>query len=358
MRSGRVGEPSPQFNLDIYSRATFDTEERAREVVNYLLAQPRFTPNRFGEYEPLRRLTSDQVEQAVSLLVNRAGQELDPERVHSMVHFRRTRHPECSYTVAWSKLPHEAFSLSWYIVEEDFIREQSHLAEWLEFAFGLLQLHEAWYARFALDIESLQKNFITWHTQHPRAKDPQKGVERASGVGVKLEHGIPGVYWGNYFGPFYVDWFGRKKFETLPCVEKRWLDTGGIFFTTAPTPFDWDTPAARQLQQAVKEHLGADAFFDIETVRWLVRELEPIPETMKPEQFQPPRRVPTFPFTVEPPRYKSIAEEIEDARRYFEGQGYTCVGVEDRTVTFHDGKGGILQVTVGPGGTVVYQPKL
>lgn len=358
MRSGRVDEPMPQFNLDTYSRATFDTEERAREVVNYLLAYPRFTPNRFGECEPFRRLTPEWVEQVVSLIVNRAGQELDPERVHSMVHFERTRHPECSCTVAWSKLPHRAFSLSWYIVKEDFIQEQSHLAEWLEFAFGLLRLHEAWYARFALDVESLQKNFLIWRRQHPRAKDPQQGVECARGVGVDLEKGIPGVYWGNYFGPFYVEWFGREKFETLSCVEKRWLDTGGIFFTTAPTPFDWDTAEARQLQQAVKEHLGADAFFDMETVRRVVRELEPLPETMEPEQLQPPRRIPEFPFQVEPPRYKPIEEELKEARHYFERQGYTVEKVEGRTITFRDAQGGILRVTVGPGGWVEYQPNL
>jgi hypothetical protein len=355
---GKVGEPLPVFDVLIYSRTTFDTEERARDVVSYLLSRPLFVPDRFGEYEPYRRLTPERVEQAISLVMNQAGQKLDPERVWTSVGFERMRPPRCFYIVSWAMLPHRAFEISNYTIEEDFVRKPDHLTEWLEFTFGLLHLHEAWYAQFALNIESLQKNFLTWRTQHPRAKDPQKGVEGARGVGVELEKGIPGVYWGNYFGPFYVEWFGREKFETLPCMEKRWLDTGGIFFTTAPTPFEWDTPTARQLQQAVKDHLGADAFFDIATVRGLIRELEPIPETMAPEQFQPPRRVPEFPFTVEPPRSTSVEEEIEEARRYFEGQGYTLVGVEGRTVTFHDGKGGIVRVTVGPGGTVAYQPKV
>ena len=111
---------------------------------------------------------------------------------------------------------------------------------------------------------------------------------RGGGIGVKLEEGIPGVFWGNYFGPFYVDWFGREKFDDLPCVEKRWLDSGGIFFTTAATPFEWNTPAARQMQQAVKDHLGREAFFDSETVIARVRQLEPIPDYSEPEQFQSP----------------------------------------------------------------------
>ncbi len=357
MKKGNVEKPGPGLRTWIYSRATFDTEERAREIVRYLLNHPQFAPTHFGEYEPLHRLTSDRMEQAIAMVVNRAGQELDSERVFSMVLFERRRRPRCSYTLEWSKLPHEAFATSGYIIDEEFVREQGQLVRWLDFAFGLLSFHQAWYALLALGVETHKKNFLVWRTQHPRAKDPVRGVTTMRGVGVKLEKGIPGIYWGNYFGPFYVDWFGREKFETLPCVEKRWLDTGGIFFTTAPTPFDWDTPQARQLQQEVKKHLGADAFFDMETVRWLIRELEPIPEAMKPEQFQPPRRLPEFPFTVEAPKYKAIEEEIEDARRYFTGQGYEEVSVEGRTITFRDARGGILRVTVGAGGTVAYQPK-
>ena len=42
-------ENLPMFNLWIYTRAVFDTEERAREMVDYLLAQPRFAPNKAGE---------------------------------------------------------------------------------------------------------------------------------------------------------------------------------------------------------------------------------------------------------------------------------------------------------------------
>lgn len=349
----RYGE-FPNFKVSIKSRATFDTEERAKEVVNYLLAHPRFAPDYFGEYEPLRRLTSRRITEAIETVMNRAGQKLNPERVFSEVLFQRTQPPRCAYLVGWDRLPHVAFSTSFYNVEKEFVREATGLEEWLAFVFGLLRLHEAWYAKFALPEESASKHELSWRVQHPRV---QEGIERRSAAGVFLEKGIPGVYWGNYFGPFYVEWFGRAKFETLPCVEKRWLDTGGIFFTTAPTPFDWDTPEARQLQQAVKEHLGADAFFDIETVRQKVRALEPLPEDLHPDELMPSRRIPEFPFKVEAPRYKSIEEEIEEARRYFTGQGYEEIGVEGRTITFRDARGGILRVTVGPGGTVAYQPK-
>ena len=349
-----------ELNVTIYSRIAFDTEERAREIVNYLLAHPRFTPDRAGEYEPLRRLTPERVEQAVAFIVNRAGQERNPERVFSHVIFARKRRPSCSFSVRWDWLPHVAFTPSWYKIEDEFVQMTECLNEWLSFTVGLLDRHDAWYARYALDEERHTNNFLEWRTTGGCAPSSKYRVTgRAGGVGVKLEKGIPGVYWGNYFGAFYVDWLGREKFKELPCVEKRWLDNGGIFFTTAPTPFDWNTPAARQLQQSVKEHLGEDAFYDYETVRACVRELEPLPDRVEPEQFQTPRRVPDFPFTFSPPhsQTKPIEEQLAEARQAFESQGYTLVEEDGRTLLLRDESGGILRVTVGEGGSIEFLPQ-
>ncbi len=112
------------------------------------------------------------------------------------------------------------------------------------------------------------------------------------------------------------------------------------------------------MQQAVKEHLGADAFFDSETVFARVRQLEPIPNNFEPEQFQTPRRLPDFPFTVRPPRNQRmpIEEQLADARHTFEGQGYTLVEEDEKTLLFHDDEDGILRVTVGVGGTIEFLP--
>jgi len=358
MRSRKVGEPLPRLSVAVYGRVTFDKYEHAKEIVDYLLAHPNFAPSRFGEYEPFKRITASNLEQAIELIVNQTGQKLDPDRIWSMVHFEQTSYPQFSGVVSWSKLPHSAFSRSFYSIEDSFVRKAKQLDKWLYFVQGLLGLHKAWYMSCALSEEGLKKNFLEWRSQHPRAKDPTRGVGGASGVGLKLEQGIPGVYWGNYFGPFYVDWFGREKFETLPCTKKQWLETGGVFFTTAPTPFDWDTPEARQTQQAVKEHLGIETFFDMETVRRQVQELEPIPENMRPEHFQSPRHVPEFPFEITQPRRSSVAEEMKEAKRYFTEQGFMLVDQEgERTLIFHDDKEDVIRVTVGHHGSVEYLPK-
>ncbi len=347
----------PELWGRVYGRAAFDTEERARRVLELLCRHRRFAPDRFGEYEPLRALTPERMEQAVSLIVQRLLQETNPQRAWSMVLFHRTRRPRCAYTVSWGRLSERPFEVSFYDIEQDFVRRGEQLEEWLGFAFELLALHDAWYALFALEEERQHKNILHWRSRHPRAVDPQKGVEGGRGVGVRLEEGIPGVYWGNYLGPFYVQWFGRDRLESLPCVEKRWLETGGLFFTTATSPFDWDAPPARELQRKVKEHLGAEAFFDMEAVRQKLALLEPLPEGLEPEQLQPPRRLPQFPFTIEPPPRKPLEEEIAEVIGTFEGLGYELESREGRVVVFRDGRGGVVRVTAGAGGSVEYFPK-
>ena len=71
-------ENEPILRLWIYSRASNKTEERVREMVDYLLAQPRFAPDKAGEYEPYRRLTPRWAEETVASLAALVNQELDP----------------------------------------------------------------------------------------------------------------------------------------------------------------------------------------------------------------------------------------------------------------------------------------
>lgn len=105
------------------------------------------------------------------------------------------------------------------------------------------------------------------------------------------------------------------------------------------TPFEWQTPEAIALQTAIKEHLGKDAFFDIEMVKDVLSEAEPLPERIKPEFLQAPRRLPEFPFDLTPPRRKSIDEQIEDARAHFEGHGFTYQGLVEKKLLFISGDG-------------------
>jgi hypothetical protein len=350
-------KPASRLSVRIFSRKSFDTEKEASVLMDYLVHNPRFSPNRYGEFEPRSRLADENYSEVIKMIINKTGQELNSSRISTSVVFERSEDPKCVYRVEWSRLPHRAFDISNYSIHQEYISEEEMLSSWLDYSMGLVAIHDAWFSIFALGTETHEKNFLTWYTQHPRAKDPKRGITNQRGIGFDLMQGIPGVYWGNYYGPFYVDWFGHEKFDDLPCLKRSWLDNGGMFFTTAESPFDWNTPNAVRVQQTVKEHLGTDAFFDIQVIREALAEIGPIPEIIKPEQLQPPRRIPEFPFKMEAPEKKPFVQEVEEARQYFESQGFSLESLEGNTITFSDETGGITKVTVGPGGKVEYYPK-
>lgn len=79
--------------------------------------------------------------------------------------------------------------------------------------------------------------------------------------GVDLRQGLPGIYWANFFGPQYVDFFGSQKLPSVPAYHKEKLPDGGFVILTARSPLDFGTPAVHALEQAVVDHLGRDAFF-------------------------------------------------------------------------------------------------
>jgi hypothetical protein len=80
--------------------------------------------------------------------------------------------------------------------------------------------------------------------------------------GGRLDQALPGIYWANFFGPRYVEWFGKEKFETSPAFYKEELEDRGWMILTRLKPIDMRGDSARQLERAIIAHLGENAFFD------------------------------------------------------------------------------------------------
>jgi hypothetical protein len=90
-------------------------------------------------------------------------------------------------------------------------------------------------------------------------------------VGRDLSKCLRGIYWANWFGPVYVEFFGEERLESAPCFRKERLSNGGYLILTAATPMEYEAPQAREIEEAVRDHLGADAFFDIRAPHRLTR---------------------------------------------------------------------------------------
>lgn len=337
------------LGLHIYSRAVFNTEDQAEPLLEYFLQAGKFAPQYFGGLPPLRkRFIRDNLAEAISLLVNRGGQESMLGTTRGEVWMERRKRPRMSTCrIEWIRGPTIPFSKPFYHVDAEYMQKPAHLTAWLDFCWPLLELHDAWFAAICLRREWQDHNCLVYR-QRELPNWPDGYVRRQSGIGTSLREGIPGVYWGTYFGPFYVEWFGQEKFETLPCVEKRELPTGGIFFTTASTPFDWNEPETRAMQRAVMNRLGVEAFFDMQTLRAKMAAMEePLPEDFDAHNLIPPHRVPKFPFADEMKvREKSREEKIEETRRYFEHHGFIFEGIEEDELVFRDDEGGLMHINL------------
>jgi hypothetical protein len=88
------------------------------------------------------------------------------------------------------------------------------------------------------------------------------GGRTSSTGGLWLESGLPGIYWANFFGPLYVAFFGREKFQSVPAYYKEELPDGGVLLLTAPSPLDYGRSQVHALEEAIIDHLGREAFFE------------------------------------------------------------------------------------------------
>jgi hypothetical protein len=82
-------------------------------------------------------------------------------------------------------------------------------------------------------------------------------------IGDDPEKGIPGLYWMNLFGPLYVNWFGKERFDELPCTTKEFLQGGLAFIQFGKSPDAWPSAEVAAHQRKAIEILGERAFFDI-----------------------------------------------------------------------------------------------
>lgn len=325
------------MNTIIYGRAHFGEYHRAKQLLEQICEHEEFIPDKYGWAEPVRLpFSKENMEGAIAALVNERQNQAYPQDSHGRILLKRNKKPHCLYISEWSRIRLNPFGHSFYHIEERYIKSPANLAQWIRYSLSLLPVHEAWFASLSLDAEKAAKNQLEWIIPNNAGPGFVPGTQ-ALGFFGKLHESIPGVYYGNYFGPFYVEWFGREKFENLPCVEKRILPTGGVFFTTAETPWDWDTPQCCQLQRQVVEHLGADVFFDMERLRHEVAEKLGKGNISDPTQLVPRCRVPEFPFEWgRPPQ--TWEEQKIDIIKYQESLGLKLVEERDDILVFQ-GKG-------------------
>jgi len=287
------------LSLKIWGRAEFDTEEAARRILKYLLDAGDYKPEYFGEIPPLKAPFEEKtLQKAIDLLIGKVRREMFPDQVFGRIYLERKKIPKVEYyKLEWRQLTNiPFFPVSSYRIESEYIKDSKRLHSWLEFCIPPLSFHDAWYASFCLD-EQWRRDHQFDVRSKPSSARPEGFIAKIT-RGTDLAKGIPGVYWGTYFGPFYVEWLGREKFERLDCYQIKELETGGILLLLTERPDTWMHNDHQALRRSIIEALGQDAFYDADTIR---KEFDALPYVddyynFDPASFQKPRRVPKFPF--------------------------------------------------------------
>lgn len=67
---------------------------------------------------------------------------------------------------------------------------------------------------------------------------------------------LPGVYWYNYFGKYYIEKIGKDKLLSSPASKIEELGNGDIIVYTSDNPFDYSSPTSRKSQKKLRKYLG------------------------------------------------------------------------------------------------------
>lgn len=90
--------------------------------------------------------------------------------------------------------------------------------------------------------------------------DPQRETSAKSGAPGPPEC-LTDLYWLNFLGEPYVEFFGLERLLKAPAHQVKSLGNG-LLLLASTKPFDFGTRDVRSRVEKLKDYLGHDAFFD------------------------------------------------------------------------------------------------
>jgi hypothetical protein len=141
---------------------------------------------------------------------------------------------------------------------------------------------------------------------------------------------LPGIYWANFFGRPYIDFFGREKLLTTPCYEVREINNDLILLLTAESLNAPEMIDSDEVVNQVKSHLNQNAFAG-------------------PNFPDEPCAVPAFNFgdvrwSAEPPVEESPDEKLARLRRDLEAKGYRVIEDTDTRMVLRGNDNSVVLV--------------
>jgi hypothetical protein len=228
------------LTMTIWTKTDIGTSDYAHRLVD-VLSQSGWTPSRIGAYEPLRQIFDARDFERLWLQPDR-----EPSASRD-VHICTEHSPAARVGVTWRRAPNAGFNTAYLsIPNADLGPELS----------TLVKVGEALYSVFA---SSYARAYTKSEFQAQHFSRSKRALQ-----GVRFGPAIPGVYWLNVFGPEIVAFLGPARFESCPAYAKHRLSDGSWVIQAVKSPTEWVLPEVQDLKQAIRKHLGDDAFFDVD----------------------------------------------------------------------------------------------
>ena len=223
----------------IFTIDSLEVKEVAENFFKSLELQ-QLSPQKIGEYEPLK------LDYTLEGAVNMWTQEGDGCYVEGIGMtgkaggmIGKTKEPQFRFDMNWWRCPHKTY------------------VNYIHFFFPVKT-----FKKYQGNIESLFRETISITKAIYGYITHYVPLDRQHVTGT-LETRMPGVFWCNYFGQQYIEFFTEEKMLSFPWYKIERLDNGGIMAYLASEP-DKELVKSDVLENQAKAHLGKDAFGDIE----------------------------------------------------------------------------------------------
>jgi hypothetical protein len=246
-----------------------------------------YVPEKWDTDERTRRVLDG------TRLTDIVSEWIAPTKMHEIV-FHRKRPFEIQMSFSIERFQRAKFNDFSVYVRDKYFRDHSKFDELLRFCLDVC------------DIISADYGFIC-HTIQERRQSPMlTPAER-----------LPGVYWANFFGRPYIDFFGRDKLLGTPCHAVRQISEDLIVVIADESPVGPEMLERDEIVSSIKKYLDQNAFagpnfpdepcavpqFDFRDVRWRT-------ERLADESTE--QRIVRIRAELESNGYKTIAERPDN----------------------------------------------
>jgi hypothetical protein len=238
-----------------------------------------------------------------------------PKKMQYLV-FHRKRPVEIQMSFSIERFGRAKFNQFSAYARDKHFRNAANLDELLRFTVDVCQIISADYGFIA-------------HTVQERRQSP---------VLTPAER-LPGVYWANFFGRPYIEFFGREKLLTTPCYEVRGISEDLICILADESPSSTRMLESDDIVRGIRDYLDQNAFagphfpdepcavpkFDFRDVRWAI-------EAVAEESFE--QRLTRIRADLESRGYETIAEGSDNIMLRAEDGSVVVVDFKSGDVSF------------------------